>query len=271
MKKLLSSSIVAAATFILAVAAAGQSQTDPLVTISSPQQNGTYQNNPVQVTVHFSADADAGTFQVLPNGTDIPSSFPAGACSSAGGCDKTAEVVPADLATGDNVITAAVEGPNESASTARTKFQYNSATYAGQPIQKLISGVAVESVSPINWSGSGKDVNNFQIVLGPGPDFPRRTYPASALGCSAGINSVQVLVLAAKSLDRTPMLRLTRGIPVKCVLETRGSLTSFLKSLPTGDLVIAHSFTGLMKGLNMTAIGGTDFTTSSPTITASSA
>jgi hypothetical protein len=265
MKWFSSSSIIAAVTYVLSAAASGQNVPEPLISISAPQQNGTYQNDPVRITVHFSADADAGTLEARLNGADITKYFEPGACASAGGCDKSAEVLPTDLATGDNLFTADVQGANQSAGTARTKFEYQTAGFNGEPIRKMIPAVAVQSVDLVSWQSDPRDINNYQIVVGPGPGFPRRTYSPTGLGCNVGvgINSMQILVLGRKSLDPDKTVASDTSHPGQACLTNSGSIAGFLKSLPAGDVVIAHSFTGMVRGLDTTAIGGSTF----PTIT----
>ncbi len=253
--------LIAAGMPLAGFASATQTQPVPLISITDPQPAQTYQTMTVHMTVHVSGDADGSTFSAVLNGADVTKLFiPSGACGVVGGCDKSADVPDTLLVNGDNLLSADVGGPDQSVGTARRKFTFSSPALTG-PVQKLISAVAVASVDLAQWTDdAGKDVNDYQIVVGPGPEFPRTVYPASALGCSAGLNSMQVLVLGHGSLQPDATVAQGTNHPGQMCFGDAKSLAAFFKTVPAHDLVIAHSFTGLMPNLDTRAIGGTNYT-----------
>ena len=241
-------------------AAASTPPPPPLISITNPQSNATEQGHTLQLSIHFSGNSDAATLQARLNGADITKLFnPPGTCGSSGGCDKNATVTDTQLLNGDNVLAASVTGPNQSVGTARKKFQYSVAGFTTGTIKRLVPAVAVESVRLEPWTEeASKNINNYQIIVGEGPGFPRKVYTPGGLNCSAGINSVQVLVLGRKTLEPEQAVGGNSHTGQQCFGDA-ASLDTFLKALPAGDLVIANSFLGLMPKLNTTAIGGTDF------------
>lgn len=254
-----------AAGILLASIGSSAKADDPLATITEPRPNHTYQTPTVRMSLHFGSGADAGSFHAELNGMDFTSSFnPQGGCTGSGGCDKTAYVPSIALRHGDNVLTVDVGGPNQSVGTARAKFRFQSgASLAGDAVERLVPAVAVKSVDLVKWDDNlGKNVNEFQIVVGPGAGYPKKVYNAAGLNCSAGINSVQVLVLERGTLKPVNIPGDVGSRPGEKCFGDAGSLASFLQSLSnghTGALVVAHSFTGMMPNLDTTAIGGTKF------------
>ncbi len=104
------------------------------------------------------------------------------------------------MSTGSNVITTSVAGTDSSADTDRVEFEYN--TPANQAAIPKVAGVSVNAsyyVPNAPWNS----VLSYQILVGPGPGFPQRVYDTSQLTCSAGIDSVQVLVLDSHTLEPT--------------------------------------------------------------------
>ncbi len=237
---------------------AGSQSADPkpLIRIAEPEFEHTYSHAPLHVRVRLSPDADPATFEASVNGTDVTGLFnPTGACASGMRCQEEAWLPESDLVEGANVLLTNVTATNDSAGVARVKFEWDQGAAAnGGPVQRLIPGVAVNALK--YTGGDPNDISNFQIVIGPGANFPTRAYSAAQLSCSAGINSVQVLVLHGKTLEPDHTVPGNSG---QACFGDAVSLANFLKSLPAGDLVIANSFFGAMPNLNTTAIGGTDF------------
>ncbi len=224
------------------------------VTITEPRLNETY-NGVVSAVIDIGHPFDARHFHVELNGVDVTKQF-GPVCTGATTCQQRAHLPAADLMSGTNVLVADAGGPNQSVATARVKFEYDTALTANAPVEKLIPAVAVQAVSLRNWSENYQDPGNYEIILGPGPNFAVRSYPAQRLGCPAGINSMQVLALTRKTL--VPDTRV--GGTGEACLADAAAVTSFFKAIPKGDIVIAHTFMGLMQNLDATAIGGTDFT-----------
>lgn len=224
------------------------------ITVKQPQFNNTYSGTvsaDIQVTLPF----DPATFQAELNGTDVTKLFSL-VCVSASACDEQAQFPESEMLNGTNILVADVGGPNESVATARVKFEFNGSSASNAPVEKMIAGVAVQAVN-LPKGADPNNPNSYQILLGPGPDFPQQVFTAQNLGCSAGINSMQVLVLGRQTLQ--PESRIGSGTGQACFGDA-ASLATFLGTIPKGDLVIANSFLGLMPTLNTTAIGGTDYT-----------
>jgi len=233
------------------------SGTQQLIRITQPKFEQTYSKE-LHVKVRLRQDADPATFEAFLNGANITNLFnPTGACAAGVGCHEQAWVPESDLVDGTNVLLTNVTATDGAAGVARVKLEWEGGgTTNSGPVQRLIPGVAVNALK--FTGGDPNNLNNFQIVIGPGPNFPARVYTAAHLTCSAGIHSVQVLVLQDKTLEPD---RTVPGNTGQACFGDADSLANFLKILPAGDLVIANSFFGAMPRLNTTAIGGTDFST----------
>lgn len=231
--------------------------TGPTITIVQPQLNNTYTGT-IPADIQISLPFASTTLSVALNGTNITQSFNLLDCSSVISCDARAQLPQEDVVQGTNILVVDVSGTNLAVSTARVKFEFNSPSAATAPVEKMIAGVGVQADS-IAQGADPNDVNNYQIILGPGPGFPIQTYTAANLNCSAGINSVQVLVLGRQTL--APETRVGgSATPGQACFGDATSLANFFKTIPAGDLVIANSFGGLMPNLDTTAIGGTNYT-----------
>jgi hypothetical protein len=233
----------------------------PLLTIVSPQFNSTQKGNQVLIRVHFGGDAIQSTFHAEIDGTNITNLFaPMGPCDEYAHCDMRAELPAATLLSGTNIVTAVVDGPNESAAADRTSFEFSGPSASSEPVSRMIPAVSVQSVYlPAN--ADPNNTNSYQILLGPGPDFPQRVYTAQGLSCPSGINSMQVLALKSQTL--TPETTVGSGSGQAC-LGSSATLATFLQGLPKNDVVIMNSFRGKMSNLDTTAIGGTKYTGETP-------
>jgi hypothetical protein len=234
---------------------------EPLVSIVAPAFNSTEPGATVSVRVHFGKQAIQSTFHAEMDGTNISNLFaPTGSCDSLGHCDMQADLPAQMLLGGTNIVTAGVSGPNESAAVDRTSFEFTGPSAQGAPVAHMIPAVSVKSVNlPAN--ADANQTSSYQILVGPGPGFPQRVYSAQGLSCSAGINSMQVLVLQPQTL--APEGRVGNGSGQSC-FGNATELASFLKGLPKNDVVIMNSFLGSMSNVDTTAIGGTKYTTSTP-------
>ena len=249
---------IAASNSADANATDGHAQT-ALVTITSPSYLTTVTAD-AQIDVAFSREAIPGSFTASINGKDVTDYFFArGRCAGTSACPLHGIIPQMDLLPGINIVMVDVNGPNASAGTARTELVYQPPATMSTHLSHMIPSVAIKSVH-LPQNANGLDYRSYQIVLGPGPGFNPVIYPASDLDCPAGLNSMEVLVLERKELD--PDTTVGNGSGRACLGDS-ATLTSFLKSLPTGDLVIVNSFQGLMNQLNTTDMGGTNFATGS--------
>ena len=227
----------------------------PPISIVQPAFNSMQAGATVTVSVHFGPKAVTSTFHAQIDGTDITNLFAAGgSCASSGQCDMQAVLPGADLLSGTNIVTVGVDGPNESAAVDRTSFQFTGPSAQGGPVSMMIPAVSVQSVK-LPDGASETDLNSYQILVGPGPGFAQRIYTAQGLTCSAGINSMQVLVLQSQTLAPESKVG-TSSKPGQDCLGNAAALDTFLKSVPKGDIVIMNSFLGTMPNLDTTAIGG---------------
>jgi hypothetical protein len=234
----------------------------PLITILEPKFEHTYSRERLHARIRLSRDADPETFEAHLNGKDVSTFFSqAGGSEFGPGCDKEAWLPDADLLQGTNILLINVMGPHQSTGAARAKFECDSGLLGSNtPVTRMIAGVAVNALN-LPKGADPSDINNFQIIIGPGPGFPTIIYNAAKLSCPAGLNSVQVLALGRKTLEPEQAVAGNTDHPGQACFGDAGSLANFLKDLPQGDLVIANSFYGAMPRLNTTAIGGTDFST----------
>jgi hypothetical protein len=234
---------------------------EPLVSIVAPVFNSTQPGATVSVSVHFGTQAIQTTFHAQIDGTDISNLFaPTGSCDMLGHCDMQADLPAQMLLAGTNIVTASVSGPNESAAVDRTSFEFTGPSPQGAPVTHMIPAVSVKSVNlPAN--ADANQTSSYQILVGPGPGFQQKVYTAQGLSCSAGINSMQVLVLQPQTL--APEASVGGGSGQSC-FGNATELATFLKGLPKNDVVIMNSFLGSMSNVDATAIGGTKYTTSTP-------
>jgi hypothetical protein len=248
-----------AASNSAAANATDQHTQTPLVSITSPSYLTTVTAD-AQIDVAFSEEAIASSFTASINGKDVTDYFsPSGRCARTAACPLHGIIPQTDLLPGINIVMVDVNGPNASAGTARTQLVYEPPATTGTETSHMIPSVAIKSVN-LPQNANRLDYRSYQIVLGPGPAFSPVIYSAADLTCSAGLNSMQVLVLERQELH--PDTAVGDGSGRACLGDAR-SLTTFLKSIPTGDLVIVNSFQGLMSELNTTDMGGTNFTTGS--------
>jgi hypothetical protein len=232
----------------------------PLISIVEPTFNETSSASTIYIGVRFGPGAETSTFEARLNGKEITSLFdPATQCGTAGPCDMRALVTDANLLNGTNIVTVDIAGPNDAEGSDRFKFQFESPGATGSSVSRFVSAVSVESVR-LPEGANANDVNSYEIVVGPGPDFPKTIYTPANLTCLAGINSMQVLVLDRTTLN--PEQTVGSGSGQNCFGDA-AALSTFLTGLPAGDLVIMNSFLGLMSNLNTTRIGGTNYSASS--------
>jgi hypothetical protein len=234
---------------------------EPLLRIVTPSFNSTQTGSTVSVRVHFGRDAIQSTFHAEIDGTNITNLFaPMDQCDEYAHCDLQTELPAAMLLSGTNIVTAVVNGPNESAAAGRSSFEFGGPSASGEPVSRMIPAVSVQSVYlPAN--ADPNNINSYQILLGPGPGFPQRVYTAEGLSCSSGINSMQVLVLKSQTL--TPETTVGNGSGQAC-FGSSAPLATFLQGLPKNDVVIMNSFKGKMSNLDTTAIGGGKYTRETP-------
>ena len=233
---------------------------EPLVSILRPTLNSAETRTLVPVVVHLGAAVVPGSFRAQVDGTDISDLFHATAnCGWSGNCDMQGYIPESKLLVGTNIVTALARGPNDSIAIDRTEFQYAAPSVAAGPVSRMIPAVSVQSVRLPENADAGQ-LKNYQIVVGPGPGFAEQIYTAEHLTCSAGINSMQVLVLGSQTLAPEP--KVGGGSGQACFGDA-GSLATFLKGLPKSDLVIMNSFLGWMANVDTTAIGGSKYTATS--------
>jgi hypothetical protein len=223
----------------------------PLIFITTPVRNQTYTDNIVTATVHFRGDADVSTFHAQLNGNDVTSSFQQTSNCTSGICDQQAFLSGDGFLHGANVLTVEVSGPDTIVADDRAKFDYEGPFVQNEPVSKLVPSVAVSSVrlepgKPVN------DYKSYDIVVGPGAGFPQTVYRGADLNCTAGNDSVQVLVLQRKTL--APENTNSR----KCFGDA-SSLANFLAQVQKNDLVILNNFMGRMLNIDTRAIGGTNY------------
>ena len=235
----------------------------PLISIVQPAFNSTQSDATVSVSVHFSRRAAQRTFHAEIDGNDVTNLFvPTSRCDRVGNCDMQAFLPGAGLLSGANIVTVQVDGPNESTETERTRFDYAGPSALGEPISMMIPAVSVQSVK-LPAGASVNNIDSYQIIVGPGPGFSQQIYTTEGLTCSAGINSMHVLVLNKLTLAPESKVNNTRKTGQAC-LGTASELATFLKGLPTSDVVIMNSFLGTMPNLDTTAIGGSKYTSVQP-------
>jgi hypothetical protein len=234
---------------------------EPLLSIVTPGFNSTQTGSTVSVRVHFGRNAIQSTFHAEIDGTNITNLFaPMGQCDEYAHCDLQTELPAAMLLSGTNIVTAVVNGPNESAAAGRTSFEFGGPSASSEPVSRMIPAVSVQSVYlPAN--ADPNNINSYQILLGPGPGFPQRVYTAEGLNCSSGINSMQALVLTSQTL--TPETKVGNGSGQAC-FGSSATLATFLQGLPKNDVVIMNSFKGKMSNLDTRAIGGSQYTRETP-------
>jgi hypothetical protein len=239
-----------------------KAQDQPLVSLISPTANNTYNASTLQVEAQFGAGADPTTFTAEVNGIDITNLFNgSGGCGASGLCNVQATVPDVDLLNGTNIVSVDVSGPGDSSGVARVKFQFAPPNASTNPVAKLVPSISIQSVK-LPQGADQNNVNSYQIVVGPGPGVAQTIYTTAGLTCSAGINSAQVLVLTRQTL--VPDTSVTGRTGQACFGDPN-SLATFLQGLPKGDLVIVNTFLGLMRNINTTSIGGTDFSSSAVT------
>ena len=239
-----------------------RAQDQPLISLISPTANNTYNASTLQVEAQFGAGADPTTFTAEVNGIDITNLFNgSGSCGASGLCNVQATVPDIDLLNGTNIVSVDVSGPGDSSGVARVKFQFAPPNASSTPVSKLVPSISIQSVN-LPQGADQNNVNSYQIVVGPGPGVAQTIYTTAGLTCSAGINSAQVLVLTRQTL--VPDARVNGGTGQACFGDPN-SLATFLQGLPKGDLVIVNTFLGLMRNINTTSIGGTNFSGSAVT------
>ena len=241
-------------SFLVVAFASALGQTpgqSPLIQVLDPVANTTYTDAVEAATVHLRPDADVASFQAQINGVDITRKFEQTSTCQSGVCNLRADLPANLLLHGTNALSVEVNGPDDTSADDVVKFQYQAPEVQDAPVSRLTPAVAVTSVQ-LRGGGSPTDYRSYEIVVGPGPDFPRTVYSASDLSCPNGIDSVQVLILQRQTL--TPERQNSR----EC-FGTAQALTTFLKAAPRGDLVILNNFLGRMANIDTTAIGGTNY------------
>jgi hypothetical protein len=223
----------------------------PLISLTAPGRNQTYTDNSVTATVHFRADADVSTFRAQLNGEDVSSDFQQTSNCQSGICDLQAYLSGNGFLHGANALSVEVESAEATAADDLVQFNYEAPLVESEPVSKLTPSVAVSSVR-LRSGAPTNDYKSYDIVVGPGPDFPQQVYSGADLSCGAGLNSVQVLVLQRKTLS--PETTNSR----QCFSDAT-SLANFLNSVPAKDLVILNNFLGRMPNIDTRAIGGTNY------------
>jgi hypothetical protein len=223
----------------------------PLISIKTPVWNETVADSEVTATVKLRADADVSTFRAQLNGRDVSADFEQTSDCRNGLCDRKAYLRGKGFLHGMNALSVEVASSAGAEGDSRVQFDYEAPYIQSEPASKLTPSVAVSSVR-FRSGGSPTDYKSYDIVVGPGPDFPEQVYLGSDLTCGAGINSVQVLVLQRKTLS--PAATNAR----QCFSDA-ASLAAFLKTVPARDLVILNNFLGRMPNIDTRAIGGTNY------------
>src|ERR1700761_5129056 len=119
----------------------------PLLSIVSPQFNSTQNGSQVSVRVRFGGQAIPASFHAEVDGSEITDLFaPTGNCDEFAHCDLQAVLPAASLLAGTNIITAVVNGPNQSAAADRTSFEFTGPTASAEPVSRMVPAVSVQSV-----------------------------------------------------------------------------------------------------------------------------
>jgi hypothetical protein len=248
--------VIVAGSFLHA-AVAETASGEQMISIVSPQFNSIQNDGNVEIGIRFGVGARQDKFSVHINGDDITKEFQwASRCNGGKQCDMEAFVPESDLLVGTNIVTATVNGPDETAFDARVKFQFKPAfaTAGDINVSRMIPSVAVQGVS-LTGSDSN-DPNNYSILIGPGPGFAQKAYTPAGLSCNLSSGSMYVLALQRKTL--APDSTVGNGNGQFC--ESVGAtLATRLQGISRGDLVIMHSFNGSVASLDTTAAGGTNY------------
>lgn len=234
----------------------------PLITIVSPKFNDVLPYGNVGVRAQLRADELPETFTATLNGADVGDWFNApAACTSGSPCNLQATLPENLLLPGANVLALAVEAEGGAASEARVQFEYTGGAQAtGDSIRHLVPSVRLNA-NYLRPGSDPADIRNWEIQVGPGPDFPQRIYSAENAGCTA-TDSFMAVVLDKTTLDPDSSVGGGTNHPGQACFTAPAQVTSFLKSLTKGQLVIGSSFFGLVRNIDTTAAGGTNYSKS---------
>ena len=253
---------------LLAIPAAGIAQiplnadNQQLITILSPAFNAVLPDGNVTVRLHLRQDLLPETFTANLNGNDV-SEWLNGktACDSGSICELSAALPEDLLAPGMNVLTVAVEAESGAAAEARVQFEYGGGlSVAAEDIRHLVASVRLNA-NYLRPNSDPSNIRNWEIRVGPGPDFPQRAYPAADAGCNA-TDSIMALVLDKSTLAPDAAIAGGTNHVGQACFTSAAEFANFLKSVKTGQIVIGSSFFGLVRNLNTTAAGGTDYSKS---------
>jgi hypothetical protein len=224
--------------------------TQPLLTITAPQQSARLDGNSITITLQISRNAKEHSLAVRLNGTPIAKEFqPSGKCRSAI-CSRSATVNAEDgLRPGANVLRASIEGDNGRHDRDKIRFKWQTnggvgATPAPEPFQ-LTSAIGFTTLAPGGQASGSPWIQLASNALHGGTV----SYPTpSQATCTT---TYQVLVLNRQTLGETSY---------NCY-DSDTNLTTALAQLSSSDLVIAGTTLGHNAGsaMNTTSIGGTSY------------
>lgn len=228
------------------------------------------------VTLRMPTNAQPNALHVYLNGADVTAKFSASACS--GGACMIAQIGPADgLRQGKNVFQAEAKADGGIVLTARTRFdgrsadeQKNVRVQSVQPratpaVMSPAAAAAALQGSPVSQPFLAptvglKTLNEGGYKFGQSPwlEIGGKTYPTTTPSCTGNA------LFTAIVLDRQTLEEKTGGVEgsPKCI-DTNANLTTYLASLPKGEIVIVGSNYGQTPAnsgqLDTTPIGGTSF------------
>lgn len=216
-----------------------------MVQILTPLSTELYVNLSVKASVRLASSADPTTFHALLNGVDITKFFQS-SCET-NECLETTQLNPwYGLRKGRNVLQVYVKDENKNLDVASEEFQVlSSAGLLGDSNQ-------VDPPYAVRLNTAFHNGQQTGIMVGPQPASPDPTsynqfYPNT---CAAG--SVQVVVV--DNLYLTPaQANMPNGAWNTC--QTAANATNFLKTIPSGLLVIAASSSS-MNSIDASEIGG---------------
>lgn len=235
-----------------------ESVEEPILSFSAPAPAAVTTDGDITATLHVESSADPSTLRVMLGKTDITSWFSPSKCSIAP-CDLTAQLnLSVGIASGWNSMQATVKGKTGNAGIANSRFYFRSSSAPANSIaaSRLVNAGS-DAVSTPGSSGalavlphaisikldpSGFTLGSNEYVCANSPDFTMFT------------------------VDRTT-LAITNQ---QCLFanQMQSMINGYIPTLTKNDMVFLYSASGVALGqLNMTAIGGTDFTKpSAPTV-----
>jgi hypothetical protein len=222
---------------------AGKACAGNLINFTSPLPAASTSNGTIVVTIHLRVMAEPTSLRVVANGKDITSQFNSATCVAAP-CDISANLNGNITGAGWNYLYASIHGPSASVDSAHVRF-YDKQGVA-DPTDGSAAPYAVHVAATYN---SGIEVD-YSPASGNGPFYyPGATYASQACGYG--------------QLTMITLNRSTLGFEaINCYGPTQNSdIATYFATLTKNDLVIASgNWTRPLGVINMSSIGGTDFT-----------